>query len=149
MRAKLSYANVMSSIAVFIALGGAAFAAGVIPYAARAGFANNAGAVNNLKASRSPKPATLLALDHRGEFPASVIPPPGELERDARGRGYAAAYCQQGEIVTGGGGTTDSGVIASSGPKKGNLANLVGWAVSSSDSGGKVTAQVLCARTAR
>jgi hypothetical protein len=71
------------------------------------------------------------------------------VERDSHGRGFAAAYCRQGEIVTGGGGTTDNGAIASSRPHKGTLGNLVAWAVSSSDSGATVTAQVLCARTAR
>jgi hypothetical protein len=149
MRAKLSYANVVSSLALFVALGGAGYAAGVVPFAAHAGYADNAGKVDGISASLSPKPHTLAALDHRGVLPAAAAPPPFVVEHDNRGRGYAAAYCRQGEVVTGGGGTTDSGIVAASGPKRGTRGNLVGWAVSSSDSGSRVTAQVLCARTAR
>jgi hypothetical protein len=37
-------------------------------------FAENAGKVNNIKASRKPMPGRLLALDARGRFPSSVLP---------------------------------------------------------------------------
>ena len=41
--------------------------------AARVAFANNAGAVNGIKASKKPKANQLLPLDARGRFPASVL----------------------------------------------------------------------------
>lgn len=37
-------------------------------------FANNAGAVNGIKASRKPKPGKLVPLKKDGKFPDSVIP---------------------------------------------------------------------------
>ena len=37
-------------------------------------FAQNAGKVGNIKASRTPVPGRLLALDAKGRFPASVLP---------------------------------------------------------------------------
>jgi hypothetical protein len=40
-------------------------------------FAENAGKVNNIKASRKPMPGRLLALDARGHFPSSVLPARG------------------------------------------------------------------------
>ena len=54
-------------------------------------FAQNAGKVGNIKASRTPVPGQLLALDAKGRFPASVLPKgaagaPGERgERGERG----------------------------------------------------------------
>jgi hypothetical protein len=147
-RAKLTFANVTSLLALFIALGGAGYAAGVVPFASRAGFADNAGKVDHLTAARSPKPGQLLALDHAGRFPAAAIPPPGVVERVGHGKWFAAAYCLQGEIVTGGGGKTDTGVVVASGPHHGTRGNLVGWSVRASDSGAPTTAEVLCARTA-
>jgi len=40
----------------------------------RALYAKNAGKVNGIKASLTPQPGRLLALDANGQFPASVIP---------------------------------------------------------------------------
>ena len=37
-------------------------------------FAQNAGKVGNIKASRTPVPGQLLALDAKGRFPSSVLP---------------------------------------------------------------------------
>ena len=37
-------------------------------------FAQNAGKVGNIKASRTPVPGQLLALDAKGRFPASALP---------------------------------------------------------------------------
>ncbi|MCC6222796.1 MAG: hypothetical protein IT201_04815 [Thermoleophilia bacterium] len=42
----------------------------------RAPYANNAGKVNGIKASKTPMPGRLLALDPAGQFPASVLPQP-------------------------------------------------------------------------
>jgi len=41
-------------------------------FAKRAGFAKNAGAVNGIKASRTPAPGKLVPLGQDGKFPASV-----------------------------------------------------------------------------
>jgi hypothetical protein len=147
MRPKLSFANVTSLLALFVALGGVAYAAGVVPFASRAGFAVNAGKVDGLSASRTPKAVWLLSLDGRGKFPAAAIPPPTVVERTGVGRLFAAAFCRQGETVTGGGGFADTGLIVSSMPHRGTMNNLVGWEVRGSDPSSNVTAVTLCARS--
>src|SRR5581483_254304 len=38
-------------------------------------FATNAGSVNGIKASKTPKPGHLLPLGKNGRFPGSVVPP--------------------------------------------------------------------------
>ena len=61
-----------------------ALAAGPAGGAARrtiATFAANAGAVNGIKASRSPKPGRLVPLGRNAKLPASVVP----VQRGARG----------------------------------------------------------------
>src|SRR3954465_12992427 len=40
-------------------------------------FAKNAGKVNGIRASKTPKPKQLVPLDSKGKFPKSVIPSPG------------------------------------------------------------------------
>jgi hypothetical protein len=65
---------VLSFTALAIALLGStsvghAFSSGV---AKRAVFAKNAGAVNHIKASRTPRPGMLVPLGQDGKFPASV-----------------------------------------------------------------------------
>ena len=45
-------------------------------------FAQNSGRVNNIQAARTPMPGRLLALNAKGQFPASVVPASG-----ARGTG--------------------------------------------------------------
>jgi hypothetical protein len=72
-----------------VALAGAALvltalAAGPAGGAARrsiAAFATNAGAVNGIKASRTPKPGRLVPLGRNAKLPASVVP----TKRGARG----------------------------------------------------------------
>ncbi len=61
-----------------------ALAAGPAGGAARrsiAAFAANAGAVNGIKASRTPRPGRLVSLGRNAKFPASVVP----IQRGARG----------------------------------------------------------------
>jgi len=53
-------------------------------------FAKNAGMVNGIKASRAPVPGRLLALDARGRFPASVLPPAAPGPPGAAGPAGAA-----------------------------------------------------------
>jgi hypothetical protein len=172
---RISYANVVSTLALFVALGGVGYAAGVVPFATKAGYANRAGfattarvatfagkaatagtavasafaknaaQVNHISASRSPRPGQLLVLGANAKLPGSVLPLLNEVERDATGRGFAAAFCKLGEIVTGGGGSVSGGVISSNGPHKGSRGNLVGWALTSSDRTATVTTRVLCA----
>jgi hypothetical protein len=146
MRSKLSFANVTSLLALFIALGGAAYAAGV-PFASHAGYADNAAKVDGLSASRSPRPVWLVSLNGAGKFPGSTIPLPAVLTRASTGRLFAAAYCHQGEVVTGGGGFANNGVIVASAPQRGSLGNVVGWQVKGSDILQNVTAVVVCARS--
>ena len=48
-------------------------------------FAQNAGKVGNIKASRTPVPGQILALDAKGKFPASVLPKSAAGARGERG----------------------------------------------------------------
>ena len=85
-RARLTYANVVSTICLFILLGGSAVALDVVPFAEKAGFAKKArkakkakkakkaGKVDGLSASTTPEGGKLLALDGGAKFPASVFP---------------------------------------------------------------------------
>ncbi|MFL5846286.1 MAG: hypothetical protein ACJ762_16490 [Solirubrobacteraceae bacterium] len=71
LRAAFTYANVVSTLCLFVVLGGGAMAAGIVPFAKKAGDASR---VSGISASRKPKPNRLLALDAKGKFPASVLP---------------------------------------------------------------------------
>jgi hypothetical protein len=74
---------------IFAALAGAALALAVIAATPAGGaarrsitaFAANAGAVNGIKASRTPKPGRLVPLGRNAKLPASVVP----TTRGARG----------------------------------------------------------------
>jgi len=74
---------------IFAALAGAALALAVIAASPAGGaarrsitaFAANAGAVNGIKASRTPKPGRLVPLGKNAKLPASVVP----TARGARG----------------------------------------------------------------
>jgi hypothetical protein len=74
---------------IFAALAGAALALAVIVATPAGGaarrsitaFAANAGAVNGIKASRTPKPGRLVPLGRNAKLPASVVP----TTRGARG----------------------------------------------------------------
>jgi Collagen triple helix repeat (20 copies) len=63
---------VVAVIAVLIALGAPSYAAQVVRSVFFAKHAGNAEKVDGLRASRTPRPNTLLALDAHGRFPASV-----------------------------------------------------------------------------
>ena len=64
----------IASLALVVALIGTPFVQAAASAVGRALFANNAGAVNGIKASKTPKPGQLLALDRTGKLPASVVP---------------------------------------------------------------------------
>ena len=51
----------------------------------RALFADNAGKVNNIRASKTPKAGQLLALNRSKRFPASVIPPQAKGAKGDKG----------------------------------------------------------------
>jgi hypothetical protein len=73
-RSRLTYANVVSTLCLFVLLGGSAVALEVVPFAKQAGFAKNAGKVDGLSASKKPRKNKLLALSASKKFPASVLP---------------------------------------------------------------------------
>jgi len=68
---------VLSATALAVAVFGTtsighAVGAAVSPFAKKAGFATNAGAVNGIKASKRPRAGELVPLGKDGKFPASV-----------------------------------------------------------------------------
>lgn len=67
-RTHLTYANVVSTLCLFVLLGGSAVAAGVVP------VAKNAKKVDGFSAAKKPKPKKLLALNRKAKFPKSVFP---------------------------------------------------------------------------
>jgi hypothetical protein len=71
LRRRPSPATAVAFLALMVALAPVAVAA--TKAVGRAMFATNAGKVDGFKASRTPKPNQLLALDRKARFPASVI----------------------------------------------------------------------------
>ncbi len=103
LRARLSYANVMATVAVFLALGGGAYAATRLP--------NNSVGAKQLKA-HAVTPAKLSALARKTitgpQGPAGPPGAPGATKVVVRSstfeQGRAVATCLPGEVATGGGG---------------------------------------------
>ncbi len=106
LRSKLTYANVMATVAVFLALGGGAYAATALPK-------NSVGA-RQLKA-HAVTPAKLSALATKAiTGPAGPQGPPGApgapgatkviVRTSPFEQGRAIASCLPGEVATGGGG---------------------------------------------
>ncbi|HXV56538.1 MAG TPA: hypothetical protein VD704_01600 [Gaiellaceae bacterium] len=70
---------VLSATALVIAVFGStptgqAVASAVVPFAKKAGYAKNSGAVKGVKVSKAPTPGRLLPLGQDGKFPATVVP---------------------------------------------------------------------------
>ncbi len=85
----------IASLALVVALIGTPFVQAAASAVGRALFANNAGAVNGIKASKTPKPGQLLALNRSGKLPASVVP------AGLRGeKGETGARGPQGQVGT-------------------------------------------------
>jgi hypothetical protein len=67
---------ILSATALVIALFGSTplgqAVVSVVPFAKKAGYATNAGAVGKIKASSTPKPGFLVPLGSDGKFPAAV-----------------------------------------------------------------------------
>lgn len=64
----------IASLALIVALIGTPLVQAGASAVRRALFASDSGAVNGIKASKTPKPGRLLALNRDGKFPASVVP---------------------------------------------------------------------------
>jgi hypothetical protein len=127
----MTYANVMSSLALFVALGGGAYAAAKLP-------ANSVGPVqlqDNAVSSSKVLDGSLLASDFQpGQLPAGGVTGL-QVVYAASGPGAAAskdaeAQCPAGKKVTGGGsliaGGADATVVSST---PGQVPNPTSWYV--------------------
>jgi len=113
---------ILSATALVVALLGATplgeaagpVAAKVVPFAKRAGYATNSGAVNGIRAARTPAAGRLVPLDENGKFPEAAIPTRapalagleyvyGLGDDDANGTAVARATCPAGKKLIGGG----------------------------------------------
>lgn len=113
---------IISVTALVVALFGATplgeaagpLAAKVVPFAKRAGYATNSGAVNGIKAARTPSAGRLVPLDANGKLPEAAIPARapafagleyvyGLGDADASGTAVARATCPDGKKLIGGG----------------------------------------------
>lgn len=136
-RARLTYANVVSTLCIFIVLGGVAVAADVVPFAKEAGFAKRAGKakkakqankVDGLSASTKPRKNKLLALDGDKTFPAKVLPEgfagPAGPQGDQGPAGPQGEKGEEGE--TGAAGDPATNLLASVSANCGSLSRGVG-----------------------
>jgi hypothetical protein len=114
MTPRLTYANVVSTLCLFIVLGGSAVALDVVPFAQKAGFAKKAGfatkagkaenaaKVDGFSASAAPRPNRLLALDETGKLPMSVgavgLRGPAGPEGDAGATGVQGSTGAEGAL---------------------------------------------------
>lgn len=111
---------VISATALVVALFGStplghAVVSAVPPFAKKAGYATNAGAVNHITAARTPTPGSLVPLGVDGKFPASVgqVGPAGPqgatnvtvkaVQLSGTGQLYGDAQCAAGQRAVGGG----------------------------------------------
>ena len=113
---------ILSATALVVALFGATplgeaagpVASNAVPFAKRAGYAANSGAVNGIKAARRPAPGRLVPLDQNGKLPEAAIPARapafagleyvyGLGDADANGTAVARATCPEGKKLIGGG----------------------------------------------
>ena len=156
LRSRLSYANVMATLAVFIALGGTAWAISansVGSHQIKPGGVKNSdiadGAVTSKKVlNHSIRPQDLSLA---GERPQRTT----VITRGSRGHRGGAVYCHDGEQLVGGGTlTTGLSPIVSSGPLAGADAPSIptgtanGWFSFVNDSSTKTSTYALCARFA-
>jgi hypothetical protein len=63
----------LSTVALVVAIAGTPVSEGALHVVRMALFAKNAGAVNGIKASRTPRPGQLVPLNARGHFSSSVL----------------------------------------------------------------------------
>jgi hypothetical protein len=99
----------LSTVALLVALVGTPLSEGALNVVRTALFAKNAGAVNGITASRTPRAHRLLPLNARGRFPSSVLaiprgepglPGPQGLQGPP-GISHAYDYSAAGRMITG------------------------------------------------
>ncbi len=110
-RPRLSYANVMATIAVFFVLGGGAYAATSLPKNSIGSKQLKNGSITPAKLSAAAKTALKGATGPQGSPGAQGAP--GATKVTVRSgpfvKGVSVASCQPGEVATGGGGIVDPG----------------------------------------
>ncbi len=163
-RRRLTYANVASTLALFLALGGASYAVVALPAASVGTRQLKSGAVTNAKVRAHSLTAGAFA---RGTLRAGSQGPPGRqgpagathlavvtgrpnpdcglvgpLPRPCP---MAQADCPAGQVATGGGIDSGGGSGIVSAPVADTAGVPRGWSVSVSGNTGPVTAYVICA----
>jgi hypothetical protein len=130
MRSRLTYANVMATIAVFLALGGSSYAVvSITGRDVRNGSLTGADVKNSSLTGIDIRNRSLHAVDFKlGELPQGpqgVQGPQGPkgdpgatkaVVRTSSALGQAVTLCQPGETATGGGGSSPDGYVVASGP---------------------------------
>jgi len=105
-RPRLTYANVMASLAVFIVLGGGAYAAATLPKNSIGAKQLKNGSITPAKLSAAAKAALKGATGPQGALGPQGAP--GVTKVTVRNgpfsEGNSVAFCQPGEVATGGGG---------------------------------------------
>jgi hypothetical protein len=158
LRGKLTYANVMATLAVFMVLGGGAYAAVRLPKNSVGTRQLKNGAITLAKLKASTKRALKGAMGPQGPTGATGAPgtpgAPGATKVIVRsgfeGAGQAVASCQAGEVATGGGGvaTEAESWVWDSTPVQANGEVPRAWEAQAEDTGGNpagVVAYVICA----
>jgi hypothetical protein len=148
MHARLSYANVMSTLAVAIALGGTSYAAVTLPRGSVDTKQLRAGAVTDAKVKRGSLTADAF---RDGTFAIQAAVRARPIPQSApEGPTFATASCEPGEIAVGGGYSGSPGshdVVYGNAPAV-NDGRVTGWAVAVEPRGsgfpGSWVAQVVC-----
>lgn len=153
-RPRLSYANVMASLAVFLVMGGAAYAATALPKNSVGSKQLKNGAITPAKLSTSAKTALQGATGPQG--PPGPAGAPGATRVTVRVgpfvKGTSTAPCLAGEVATGGGGFVDpeeaEAWIWNTTPVQGSGQVPTAWEASAENKTGEtsfVQAYVVCA----
>lgn len=109
LRCRFTYANVMATIAVFMVLGGGAYAATSLPKNSVGTKQLKNGSITPAKLSAAARTALLGPAGPQG--PPGPQGAPGATKVTVRvgsfAEGTSVAFCQPGEVATGGGGFVD------------------------------------------
>lgn len=137
LREKLTYANVMATLSVFLVLGGGAYAAAKLPNNSVGTKQLKNGAITLSKLSGSAKSALKGATGPQG--PAGAPGSPGATKVVVRfgpvETGRSVASCQSGEVATGGGGEAleSETWLWNTAPVQGNGEASKAWEANASD----------------
>lgn len=153
-RPRLTYANVMASVAVFLVLGGGAYAATSLPKNSIGTKQLKNGSITLAKLNAAAKTALRGAIGPQG--PPGPQGAPGATKVTVRAGsftlGNSIASCQPGEVATGGGGLVDpeepEAWIWNTTPVQGNGQTPTAWEASAENKAGVATfvqAYVICA----